>query len=338
MSLPATATPTFTACGLYYVPPRHKALWRYRNRFLTTTKEIALYSTFKDCWEASRAEDKQSLLEQHIDWSQVETVDESVIYTTYWPECYGHVFETFFHLHRHTQGAKHRESKVLLNIPTYFSNLIELADHIFGDRLLNSYLFEQQSMHLFRDVTIVPNFMGGNPDFFMWNDPPLLDTIRCYYDSPDVASHDRVLLTKTSTNPNDVLDNLGEIEVVLRDNGFAVINPQHESDRFLYNTIKNARTIVVGNGSSLCPLVTLLNQSARIFIINARRYLPKWRQPCRTQQEVTELISAAPQLALDDFEKSLWRPVVSRFNTTYLDSFENRITDEQLKVLLANLS
>ena len=336
MNSPSSTAHNFKSSDLYYVPPRHEDLWRYRNRFLTPTKEIVPFSTFNDCWEVSSAEDKKSLLEQYIDWTRVETVNESVVYVTYWPECYGHVFETFFHLHKYIEGDK--ECKVLLNIPDHFPNLIDLADHIFGDRLLNSSLFDQRRLYTFRDATIVPNFKGGNPDFHMWNDMALLGKIWSYYDKPSAPSYDRVMLTKTSKDSSDVLDNLTDIEGLLRDNGFIVINPQHESDSFLFNALKNARFIVLGNGSSLCPLVTLQNHSARIFIINARRYLPKWRQPCRTQHEVMQLVNETPQLALDDFEKSHWLPITSRFNTTYLDSFDNRITDEQLKELSSNIS
>lgn len=325
-----------TLNNLYYVPPRHLSLYRYRNRFLKNTKEICQYSTYKDCWDVSSAEDKEALLSDYVDYKLAETINESIVYVTYWPECYCHVYETLFNLHKYVEDESNR--KVLLNIPSHFPNLIDLANHIFGDRLLNSSLFEQDRMYLFLETTIVPNFRGGNPYFFMWNDPRLVGKIQRYWENQDVPSHDRIFLTKTSQNPKDLLDNLCDIEKVLSDMGFTIVYPELESDSNLFNMIRNARVIVVGNGSSLCPLVTLQNYSARIFILNARRYLPKLRQPCRTQQEVERLLQEQPQLYLDDFEKSLWRPVVSRFNTTYLDSFENKITKEQLGMLLRDLS
>lgn len=295
MSLPPA--PVCNNSGeLYYVPPRHEALRRYRNRFLTITKEIAPCSTFKDCWKVSSAEDSQALLSEHIDWSLTKAVNESIVYVTYWPECYGHIFETFFHLRKRIEGEKGR--KAMLNIPTCFPNLIDLANHIFGDSLVNSALFEQDSLYTFRDVAIIPNFRHGNPDFFMWDDPVLIDKIQRYYDSPNVSSHERVFLTKTGRRSSDTIDNIREIEGLLRANGFTVIDPQHESDRTLYNVLKNARIIVTGNGSSLCPLVTLPNYSARIFILNARRYLPQWRKPCKTEGEVAQLLQESPHLGV----------------------------------------
>ena len=128
----------------------------------------------------------------------------------------------------------------------------------------------------------------------------------------------------------------------LNNHNFKIIDPQHTNDKELYNHIKNAKNIITTNGSALCPLIILNNPNIKVFCLNSNRYLPEWRRSCKNENEVIckedILKKKFPEVEIDNFEKNLWRHVTCKFNFTYVDSYENVITDDQLDYIIKNIN
>jgi len=60
--------------------------------------------------------------------------------------------------------------------------------------------------------------------------------------------------------------------------------------------------------------------------------LPEWRRKCKSEDEIDHSLWST-----DNFEKNIWRNTITRYNFTYIDSFENIITDNQCKYILDNI-
>jgi hypothetical protein len=289
--------------------------------------------------------DKQNLLNNvSLDISDVEIISQKVIYVTYWPECYGHILESLFNLHEIAYSQDYEEFYVLLNIPNKFSNLVELANFLFSGRLLNSADFNQNKLIKFQALRLIHNYMG-TPNFFKFSDDSLLNLIREFYSSDNSLTvngdhRDFIYLTRTINNQHDAwsaLENLDYLNNFFENNNFLVIDPQFYSDKKLFQLLNKAKCIVTTNGSALCPLITLNNFNAKVFCLNSQRYLPEWRKGIKNEEELIELLATQPNLVEINFEKKLWHPITSKFNFTYVDSFENKISNDQLNALLSQI-
>ena len=149
-----------------------------------------------------------------------------------------------------------------------------------------------------------------------------------------------MFITRSINNQHDswsTLENLVDLNNFFEDNNFLVIDPQYYSDKKLFQLLNNAKCIVTTNGSALCPLITLNNFNAKVFCLNSRRYLPEWRRGIKNDEELDLLLASQPDLVDINFEKKLWHPITSRFNCTYIDSFENKISNSQLNNLLSHI-
>ena len=258
---------------------------------------------------------------------------------TYWPECYGHVLESIFHLYELYNNIKYLEYKILLCIP--FKNLQNLAIFLFKDRFINSLELPQEYLISFKETILIHNYLM-TPNFFKFNNDILKNTIRTYYNNDDIKQYKNVFLTRQINSPHDnwsMLENLLEITNFFIKHNFIIIDPQNITDSELYNHIKNAKNIITTNGSALCPLIILNNFNINIFCLNSQRYLPEWRKLCKNEIDVQDIINNNPDILINDnFEKKLWKPITSQFNFTYIDSYENNINEEQLQFIITNLN
>jgi hypothetical protein len=325
--------------NFYYICPRNSNLLNFRNVFFED-KKILKYSTYDTCFDAPY-NDKQNLFyKENIDSLKIDKIDEKVVYVTYWPECYGHVLESLFHLHLFLSVACDSDSKILLNVPLKFSNLLELIDFLFGDRFINAATLNQESLIKFTELTLIQNY-NNTPNFFKFSDLVLLEKIRKFYttgtiDFSSTENYKNIFLTRSINSPHDewsVLKNFSEINYFFESKGFTIIDPQNFSDKKLFQILSEAEVIVTTNGSALCPLIALENYQAKIYCLNSQRYLPEWRRNVSSHEELEDLLSKNPSLIEDNFEKNLWKSVTSKFNFSYVDSFDNRIDIKRLEPL-----
>ena len=61
--------------------------------------------------------------------------------------------------------------------------------------------------------------------------------------------------------------------------------------------------------------------------------MPEWRKNCTGEQD-PKYITEHPKC--NDFEKEIWKKVVSRYNFEYIDSWLNYISDEQCQYIMKN--
>ena len=81
----------------------------------------------------------------------------------------------------------------------------------------------------------------------------------------------------------------------------------------LFLLMSGAKNIVLTSGSARATLLTFASPTARVFILNSESYQT-------------------------DFEKDIWREALSRFeNVTYIESFQNEISEVQLLNIVHNL-
>jgi hypothetical protein len=328
----------------YYVPPINNLFRDFRNCFFDCEKKLVQFSVYDTCYPQQLQAKLNLLNSQALEISEVEYISKKVLYVTYWPECYGHILESLFHLHYVANSRDYDDFYVLLNVPGKFPNLVELVNFLFKDRLLNSANFNQNKLIKFEALRLIHNYMM-TPNFFKFSDENLSNIIREFYSNDNSLisneeNRDFIFLTRNINNQHDTwstLINLVDINKFFEKNNFLVIDPQFYSDKKLFLILNKAKCIVTTNGSALCPLITLTNFDAKIFCLNSQRYLPEWRRGIKNDDELEELLAAQPNLVDINFEKNLWRPITSKFNFTYIDSFENKISNNQLNTLLSQI-
>lgn len=320
--------------GLFYIPNQTGALDKYSNRFIDVNKKIVKFTSYDDCFDSThdRSNYEFSKISDLFSLEDAINFDCKIIAVTYWPPCYGHILESIFHLYDVFDQYIFHDFKIFLYIPEEFSNLIDLSIYLFGDRLFNPAKFPQDKLFHFGNVVLIHNYMNTN-NWFQWRNEILREKILSYYLDSQIASFDKVFLTRTSNTYHEkwsTLSNLSDIENFYTLNNFKVINPQLISDKELYNRIKASRIIVTTNGSALCPLIFISNKNRKVFCLNSQRYLPEWRRNLTTIDEFEILVNSNPDLLEDDFEKKLWKPVTSKFDFRYIDSFSNQISLDRL--------
>jgi len=262
-------------------------------------------------------------------------INEKCLMVTQWMKSYGHLLDSltilydFYVIH----NLQEQNYKVIISIPPNEKNILDIANIFFGTNLINIYEYESKyncvnisEILLIENNTNVPCFLSL-PDsarqklYNSLNDPTIVSKTNVFISRPyDV------------NNPSfRLLKNQIELEEVFRNNNFDVIIPDNMSNKELYNIVKQAKNIVITNGSALCSLV-FINTNTKIFCVNSRAYLPAWRQPCRSEGEIDNSL-----WSMDNFEKNIWRNATSKYNFTYIDSFENIISESQYNYILNNL-
>jgi hypothetical protein len=294
----------------YFIHPTYKVV-NLRNT-LVQTSHIIKYSTYDTIYV-----DRE--LTENLDFVNVNVINESVILITYWPCCYGHIFESLFNLYTFYSNTTYANYKIVVGIPPCHKNLIELANYLFNAKFINAYDLSNVQLVKFDNVILIENFTKHDY-FFKFNNEDLKFQIRKYYDNTNTPQYRNVFLTRSVHSPHDqnsILSNLTHVCDFFRGHHFKIIDPQYTTDKDLYNHIKNSRNIITTNGSALCPIIVLNNPNVKVFCLNSKRYLPHGFNT--------------------DFEKGLWKHVTSKFDFTYIDSYENKITDNQLNFIIHNL-
>jgi hypothetical protein len=315
--------------NIYFIPPTYK-IHKFVNKLITKTNKIVKYSTFETAY--NNHDDFDGIIDD------VKIIDEKIITITYWPPCYGHLFESLFNLYSfYNNNETYNGYKILVAVPYNSKNIIDLANYLFKDMFINSYDLSQITE--FKEVVLVYNHTNYDC-FFKFDNEYVKQHIRNYYQINNSEQYENVFLTRSINGPHDrnsVLSNLDYIINFFIINNFKIIDPQHISDKELYNHIKNSKNIITTNGSALCPLIVLNNPNVKVFCLNSSRYLPEWRRNCKDENEVICNQHINNNIN-DNFEKNLWKHVTSKFNFTYIDSYKNVITNEQLDYIIKNIN
>jgi hypothetical protein len=324
--------------NVYYVTPYNKELINCDNLLIDNNKQIVPYSTFYSTYSTNVNEDKINVLSKSfINFNDVTLIDEHIIMITYWPHCYGHIYDSLYHFYVFSKTVNH-DGKFLLWIPPSNNNVINLANILFGDKLINAEYFEHNKLVKLKKLTLIKNHTDM-PYFFNYNYDNFKITLRDNYNDNSVKEYENVFLTRsvdTIHNKNSTIDNLKEVEDFFYNHNFKVINPDHVTNKQLYNHIKNAKNIVLTNGSVLSNLI-IINPVMKVFCLNSMRYLPRWRKNCKNEKELEDIINNNPTIINNNFEKKLWRNTTSAFDFVYIDSFMNIITSEQMEFIINNI-
>ena len=324
----------------YYLPPKHN-LKPFKNALINKNKKFIRYSTFYTTYPSQYNKEKE-LFDTNIDFQDVNIIDSKIIMATYWPNCYGHVFDTIYVLYNfylNTSNNYSDEYKYMLYIPYVFDNLLVLAKFLFGEKLINSGDLNQNKLIKMNNVILIKNHVSMKY-YFDYNNNIIKNTIRDYYDDDTIEQYDNVFLTRSVNHGHDkkcVLENLKDVELFFSKHNFKIIDPSKTTDKKLYNHIKNCKNIIVTNGSTLTSLI-ILNPKMKVFCLNSKKYLPNWRKEIKNNIEYENIIVNNKELLNKDFEKKLWFPTTKNFNFTYIDSFNNIITPEQLVCIIDALA
>ena len=241
-----------------------------------------------------------------------------------WMTSYGHLSDSvlklsaFFHYH-----ALDRLGFVAaMTIPRspWAENILEMARILFGEQHFINFEDVQPPSQLLKLEHVIlvanwldPNFMAFPPTSIQmlhaaWQS--LLENITA---SKDVNATQSIFITRLHNKSHRLLKNLEEIEQFFLTRDFVVIEPEHLTNLELFHLIKDAKNIVMTNGSALATLLIFAQPTARVFILNAESYKGA-------------------------FEKNIWRGALSRFSkVTYIESFQNEINGSQLLNIVNNL-
>jgi len=323
--------------NVYYVPPNSK-YYEFRH-WIIKDKTYIPSSVFNLSYPDNMIINlKNKFISTNFDYDNININFDKIIMTTYWPACYGHVFDSIYVLYNFSLTMV-PDHKYILFIPLEFNNLIVLANFLFGNKLINSANLDQCKLIKINKLILINNHTNDMKNFFNYNNNLIKQKIRNYYDSNSIEQYQNIFLTRSVNSEHDkssVLDNLNDIETFFYSRKIKIIDPQKISDKVLYNNIKNAKNIILTNGSALSSLI-ILEPKSKIFCLNSKRYLPDWRKNCKNDKEVQILIKNNPLLLEQNFEKKLWYPTLKNFDYIYIDSFMNIITNEQLYFIINNL-
>ena len=323
----------------YYIPAKHPLMY-FKNALINKNRELVLYSTYYSTYSFPHNR-KTELFNANVDINNVNTIDTNIITTTYWHDCYGHVFDTIYVLYNfylNNSNVYSDKYKYMLDIPTHFNNLIVLANFLFGDKLINSNNLNPNKLIKMNEVVLIKNHTDMQY-FQHYNNNTIKNTIREYYNDDTIEQYDNVFLTKSVNTPHDqmsVIENFKDVEIFFSKHNFKIIDPSKTTDKILYNHIKNCKNIIVTNGSALSSLI-ILKPKSKIFCLNSKRYLPIWRKEIKNDKEYESVIKNNKDLLHDNFEKKIWYPTTRFFDFTYIDSFNNIITEEQLDFIINSL-
>ena len=324
--------------NVYYITPYNKDLIPCNNLLIDNNKNIIRYSTFYSTYPTDVNKDIINVLSKsHINFNDTSLIDEHVTLITWWPNCYGHIYDSLYHFYVFNKTVN-CDGKFLLWIPPSNKNMINLANFLFGDKLINAEYFKHNKLVKIKKLTLIKNHTNM-PYFFNYNYDNFKITVRENYNDNSVKEYENVFLTRsddTIHNKKSIIDNLKEVEEFFYNHNFEIINPEHITDKQLYNHIKNAKNIVLTNGSALSSLI-ILNPNMKVFCLNSMRYLPPWRKNCKDEKEVEDIINNDPTIINNNFEKNLWRNTTSTFDFVYIDSFMNIITSEQMEFIINNI-
>jgi len=322
-----------TYSNLYYIPTTTVMDSVYNGMLFDDSRKIAPFSSFNALGGLDLAPLEEGLksLVTMAD-SEANRIDQKVVLITSWPPSWGHLIDSicvladFFYRHRLNELGY----KVMLSVPEcpWAENVLETSRILLGSHFLNLREFEDSKRLLsFQEVILIHH--APSKASFLSFPQNVVNILQNQWDDGIETNTLNVFLTRSTINVYRILENHGEVEHFFRDHGFLVIDPESHSNYALYNLLKNAGNIVITNGSALSSLI-FFRLTSRIFCLNSAGYQPHWRQSIASERDLPPDANER-----EDFEKSIWRNAVSRFNFTYVDAFMNRISDEQLKIVIA---
>jgi hypothetical protein len=275
---------------------------------------------------------KQQIIKNNPNDINTININHKCIAVTQWWKSYGHLLDSLTVLHEYYEiySYKSKGYKVILNIPFNEVKIIEIAEILFGDDFINLYNYDMNYNYIRFDTIDLFNNHCNTPSFLKFPDISSNKIIEKINDS-SLNSCENVFMTRSFIPLHRILDNHNELELFFKNKGFNIINPEIISNKELYNTIKHAKNIIITNGSALTNLI-FINKNTKIFCLNSASYLPEWRRSCKTEHDIDHNL-----WAINNFEKNIWKNKVSQYNFTYVDSFLNKISNEQCEVILSSL-
>ena len=323
---------SFTHSNLYYIPTTTVLDNVYNGILFDDKRKIVSYSSFNVLgYDKTSLEEGLKPLVTMAD-REANRIEHKVVLITTWPPSWGHLIDSicvltdFFYRHRLNELGY----KVMLLVPEcpWAENVLEAARLLLGSHFVNLQELEDPKRLLsFQEVILIQH--APSSVSFLSFPQNVVNILQNQWNDGIENDAYNVFLTRSTTNVYRILENHGEIEHFFRDHGFVVIDPESHSNSALFNLLKNARNIVITNGSALSSLI-FFRLTSRIFCLNSAGYQPQWRQGIASERD---LPSDANER--EDFEKRIWKNAVSRFNFTYVDAFMNRISDEQLNSVIA---
>lgn len=319
----------------FFVPPENKDLVNLRQYLINNKKKVISNCVSKLHYPYNINKINNDL--QKIDFENNIFINYKIIIITAWKPTYGHIFESVFNLYNFFHENKYNEKgfKILIYVNKNLIHLIKLSKYLLGDNIIFSNDLPQDNLIIFPEVILIENLIGSY-FFHRFENKELILKIRNYFEDNTIESYENIFISRKEDN-NRNLKNLIQIEEFLKKNNFKIIYGDDISDIEKYNRIKNAKNIIITNGSALHILIYLESKS-KIFCLNANSYLPLWRAKCKNEKELEQILKKSPKLIFDDFEKNLWKGITSKFNFNYIDSFNNIITDKQLQYIIENLN
>jgi capsular polysaccharide biosynthesis protein len=260
-------------------------------------------------------------------------MDQKALMITSWPPSFGHLADSltvladiYYHHRLNELGYK----IALRNPPSQWSeNIIDMLDILFGEGFINLSNVNGELVQ-FREVVLV--HQHTNTHSFLSFPEKVISILQSAWDDREYVEPHNIFISRGTKNTHRILNNQQEVEEFFKAHGFLVLNPENMTNAKLFNIVKNARNVIITNGSALATLMVFFRNHSRIFCLNSAGYQPEWR---RNITSAAEMPNDADQR--EDFEKGIWKNAISRFNFTYVDSFLNRITDQQLHFISKNI-
>ena len=322
-----------THYNVYYISGSDTAKKNYGVLFENNDdiKTVILGSTYYVKYNYSQYNDSIQN-DTNIDINNYIYISNKCIKITLWMSGWGHLIDSILNLANFYYNNKfdEQEYKVLLDIPVHLENILEISTILFGNNLINinSKYFDQNKLIKIPELILIKN--DPSELYFLNFQDNILNKLHNYWNDDNIQSVDNIFLTRIKLPEHRILKNHDDLESYFSNKNFSVINPEYLSNKEVFNIVKNAKNIIITNGSALCSLI-YINKNTKIFCLNSESYLPNWRQKCKSIEDI-------PIDNVFDFEKLIWKTMTKQFNFTYIDSWLNIITEEQCTYIMNNLN
>ena len=318
----------------WYFGP-HNIFQKYRGIIISENIETIPYSSY--LLQHSQEKIYNDSLKRDINnesLSECEILDyEGCIAITAWMASPGHLIDSLLNLAEFRKNnSAFLNYKIILDIPLNLTNIIEMANILLGNSLINTHQIITDKLNRINNLVLIHNFTYHNSFLsFPLSESVLLNN---YWNDDNIVSLPNVFITRGNSQLFRILKNYNELKLFFENKGFTIVNPENISNQVFYNIIKKAKNIIITNGSALCSLMMVdPSQNVKIFCLNSAGYMPEWRKNCTGEQD-PKYITEHPKC--NDFEKEIWKKVVSRYNFEYIDSWLNYISDEQCQYIMKN--
>jgi hypothetical protein len=226
-------------------------------------------------------------------------------------------------------------------------NINNILNNVFKDNLINISEIIDKYYNMINNLSIIPIIqikklilIQNSPGMSTFLSFPKSFNLKLnnHYLNENIKSYDNIFIDRSFSNHISEftkiqyrkLQNFEDLRDFFSKNNFNIINPESIDMHIFINYIKNAKNIITTAGSALCNLL-FYSYDTRIFCLRSSDYLPAWRKFCNNEKDVINKFKD------EDFEKKIFENVVKKFDFHYIDSFNNIITDKQLKYIIDNI-